>query len=111
MFAFFLLAALIGVVYLMFWMVQNDGADRIEDQRGLLRMALPKRVVATAEENPEPPRRGSRIVHPPKVRVQDRAPQAPPVSKPVMGRKATEVAAEETIVHPLFQGRRPGRRP
>lgn len=38
----FLLSALIALVYLMAWMIQNDGAPHIKDQKGLLQMLLPK---------------------------------------------------------------------
>lgn len=111
MFALFLLSALGGVVYLMFWMIRNDGADRIEDQHGLLRMAMPKRAIVADEENSRPPKRGDRVIQPPKGRMRDRGAPVPHPPKPAVDRKTAEAAPEETIIHPLHRGRHPRPRP
>lgn len=110
MLALFLLAALGGVVYLMFWMIQNDGVKQIQDQKGILRMALPKGVVAVSEENPKTAKRRS-LVTPPPHRPQDHRLLGPPPPKPVMGGKTVTTAPEETIIHPLHRGRHPRHRP
>ncbi len=82
----FLLSALVALAYLMAWMIANDGAKRIEDQKGLLRMLVPR-----SDKVPVSVRRKRRLgayEHP--LFPDDAA------------------AAPEEIEHPLWRVRRDG---
>ncbi|HEV2676390.1 MAG TPA: hypothetical protein VGV37_17825 [Aliidongia sp.] len=110
MFALFLLAALAGVVYLTFWMVQNDGAQRIEDQKGVLRMMAPATAAAVPEEDPKLAKRRGAFARPGGAKPTTRGPQT--VRRLKTGAPDEDAATdiEEEIIHPLWQGRRPTRR-
>jgi hypothetical protein len=108
----FLLAALMGIAYLMVWMVQNDDVSRIEEQKGLFRMTVPKDSAAISMERPEAPRRRGPFVRPAGPKLPDRSPVRSSSLKVEKEEETVAPEAEEEIVHPLWQRpRRPRQRP
>ncbi len=112
----FLLTALIGIGLLIMWMIQNDDAVRIEDQKGLFRMLVPKDPSgATAKAAPDDARPQGRRPSPGRppsqhpLFAQNQQPPRPAPSRQPERPKAPD--EEEEIIHPLWQGRRPKRRP
>lgn len=101
----FLLAALAAIVYLMFWMVQNDGAKNIEDQKGLLRMTIPKSAAVPTEESRESKRRGNTVRRVDRQYI-DLPPQRAPGSKSGRASKIAQMEDKDEIIHPLWQERR-----
>lgn len=113
---FILLCGILALVYVLYWMIQNDAAPSIEDQRGLLQMALPKVAAAVAGEEAEPADRS-------RDRKRSHAPgpakPAPAAvdrltlekrsgsSRKAASTRSTGDASEDgEIVHPLWRGRR-----
>ena len=43
----------IAMIWIVFWIVRNDGVRSIRDQRGLFRMRVPPEAEAARDPNPE----------------------------------------------------------
>lgn len=82
-----LLMALGATLYVMYWLVHNDGAERIRDQHGLCRMKPPPGDEPTAEELAAARQNKGRRPSRPDPRVQGAEPRA--------GRPDPRVRAEQ----------------
>ena len=117
-----LLCGLLALIYVLYWMIQNDSAGRIEDQSGLLQMTIPKgtanrdatapqpvagraglRSGAPRQDTKAPPFRGRSALAGP-------SPRQAPLSRATPGERglpSADPSDEEEIIHPLWRGRRP----
>jgi hypothetical protein len=113
----FLLATIVAIIYLMAWMIQNDGARRIEDQKGLLRFIRPKGQPAESQESSAAPAQPGPRSPSSRPRLDDRSRPQPvrprPGRPPARNLPAADVpgVAEEEIIHPLWRGRPRKHRP
>jgi hypothetical protein len=114
----FLVATIVAIVYLMVWMIQNDGARRIEDQRGLLRFIRPKGQPAEAQKSPAAPAQPNGPPPPSGRSRRDNRSRSQPIRPrpghpPARNLPAADVPgdAEEEIIHPLWRGRPRKHRP
>jgi len=113
----FLLATVVAIIYLMVWMIQNDGARRIEDQKGLLRFIRPKGRPAEFKESPAAPAQPGPQSPSSRPRLDDRSRPQPvrprPKLPPARNLPAADASsvAEEEIIHPLWRDRPRKHRP
>lgn len=103
----FFLSALLGIAYLIRWMIQNDNASRIEDQKGWFSMTVPKDPTVVPASGPGMAKQ--RDHHARSIAAPRPAPGRPPVRQP--RGEVPGPGVEEEIIHPLWQGRRPKHRP
>jgi hypothetical protein len=117
----FLLAAILGLLYVIYWMIQNDRAATIADQRGWFRMrlSLPRAAgLAKSEIRPRrsPPSEESGVPPRSAKRSSRRVPRGGEVGiPPVVDSGSLSASESETlqspeIVHPLVDRSRRRRR-
>lgn len=108
--ALLLLSALAAIAYLIAWMIQNDGAQRIQDQKGLYRMLTPGSAEAakrqqTISTQVSTPRRST-----PHSRRSDALLASAPTPRPETAEDVDvtpsgSTAQQPEIVHPLARRR------